>query len=191
MVANPQKISAMIRMSFRSLLLHKLRSLLTILGLVFGVSSVIIMLAIAEGAGLETQREIESLGIKNVIVRSEKPSDSAPIAEDNQVLEYGVNFDDMKRIRDTIDEVTGIAPLREFRYETRYLDRVLEARLVGIRPGYESANRLEMARGRFINQQDENSRANVCVLGAEVAEKLLPLPIARRSVEPISIEPRL
>ena len=62
MFDSPQKMIAMIRMSFRSLLLHKLRSLLTILGLVFGVCSVIIMQSIAEGAGLEAQREIEKNG---------------------------------------------------------------------------------------------------------------------------------
>lgn len=163
---------AMIRMSIRSLLLHKLRSLLTILGLVFGVSSVIIMLAIAEGAGLEAQREIEAMGIRNVIVRSKKPTDNAQVGEDNQVLEYGVTYEDMKRIQDTLKEVEHIAPLREFNYEARFKDRKLDARLVGIRPGYAQANRLEMAYGRFINQADLDSKSNVCVLGSEIAQKL-------------------
>ena len=75
LTARSAKLYAMVRMSLRSLLLHKLRSFLTILGLVFGVASVIIMLAIAEGAGLDAQRQIESLGINNVIVRSVKPTD--------------------------------------------------------------------------------------------------------------------
>ena len=175
MLGNPQKFAAMIRMSVRSLLLHKLRSLLTILGLVFGVSSVIVMLAIAEGAGLEAQREIESLGIRNIIVRSIKPTDSAPVTDDNQVLEYGLTFDDMKRIRDTLVEVEQIAPMREFRYEARFQDRAIESRVVGIRPGYEAANRLEMAFGRFINRTDLEKRANVCVLGADVAQRLFRL----------------
>jgi ABC-type lipoprotein release transport system permease subunit len=67
MLANPAKLLALVRMSLRSLMLHRLRSLLTILGLMIGVASVIIMLAIAEGAGKEAQRNIESLGIRNVI----------------------------------------------------------------------------------------------------------------------------
>ncbi len=169
---NPQKIVAMVRMSIRSLLLHKLRSFLTILGLVFGVSSVIVMLAIAEGAGLEAQRQIEALGIRNIIVRSEKPTDNALVTVDNQVLEYGITYEDMKRIRDTLEDVEHIAPLREFRYEARYRDRKLESRLVGIRPGYKEANGLRMAFGRFINHADVESKANVCVLGSEVAQRL-------------------
>ena len=62
-------------LAIRNLTLHKLRVLLTILGLIFGVSSVIAMLAIAEGASLEAQRQIASLGATNVIIRSKKPPD--------------------------------------------------------------------------------------------------------------------
>ena len=136
----------MIRMSLRSLLLHKLRSFLTILGLVFGVASVIIMLAIAEGAGLDAQRRIESLGINNVIVRSVKPTDAdRKEQKSDRTLEYGLTFDDLRRITQTIDTVRKIAPFREFRYETRYLDRMVEARLVGLEPDYAEANFLKMA----------------------------------------------
>ncbi len=62
-------------LAMRNLTLHKLRVLLTVLGLIFGVSSVIAMLAIAEGASLEAQRQIAALGATNVIIRSMKPSD--------------------------------------------------------------------------------------------------------------------
>ena len=167
LTARTAKLYAMIRMSLRSLLLHKLRSLLTILGLVFGVASVIIMLAIAEGAGLEAQREIESLGINNVIVRSIKPTDDDRKDQTNdRTLEYGLKFDDLRRIKETLQTVRKIAPFREFRYETRYLDQMVEARLVGLEPDYAEANFLKMAEGRFIEGGDVNSQANVCVLGA-------------------------
>ena len=150
-----KKISAMIKMSLRSLLLHKLRSLLTILGLVFGVASVIIMLAIAEGAGLDAQRQIESLGINNIIVRSQKPSEDERQQQNRTgVLEFGLTYLDMQRITETLDTVEQIAPFREFNYEARYLDRFTEARLVGIYPEYAEINRLEMAMGRFIENTD-------------------------------------
>ena len=109
------KLSAMVKMSLRSLMLHKLRSLLTILGLVFGVASVIVMLAIAEGAGLDAQRRIESLGINNIIVRSQKPSEDDRLQQNfSGVLEYGLTFLDMQRIRETLDTIDQIAPFREF-----------------------------------------------------------------------------
>ena len=173
LTARSAKLYAMVRMSLRSLLLHKLRSFLTILGLVFGVASVIIMLAIAEGAGLDAQRQIESLGINNVIVRSVKPTDEDRKQQTSErTLEYGLKFDDLRRISQTISTVKKIAPFREFRYETRYLDKMVEARLVGLEPDYAEANHLKMAEGRFIEGSDLNSQANVCVLGAELASKL-------------------
>ena len=177
MIDRWNKSLAMIRMSLRSLMLHKLRSLLTVLGLVFGVASVIIMLAIAEGAGLEAQRNIESLGIKNIIVRSIKPSeeDRPERANPNRVLEYGLTFSDMTRIRDTLDTVETIAPFREFRYETRYLEQAMEARLVGLEPEYATTNKLDMSRGRFIQESDLSNQTNVCVIGSEVAQKLFRL----------------
>lgn len=172
MFSNPAKLVALIRMSMRSLMLHKLRSLLTILGLVFGVASVVIMLSIAEGAGREAQRNIEALGIRNVIIRSVKPSGGDEEKERRGVYSYGLTYLDMRRLRETLTMVERIAPLREFRYEARYLDRSLESRLVGIEPDYQEANGLKMMIGRFIDSNDLNNQANVCVLGAEVAEKL-------------------
>ncbi len=165
------KIFAMTKMSLRSLLLHKLRSFLTILGLVFGVASVIIMLAIGEGAGMDAQRNIEALGINNIIVQSIKPSEDDRVQQQG-MLEYGLTFDDMQRIHETMDTVEQIAPFREFRYEARYLDRMTEARLVGLEPSYATANRLELAEGRFIEDGDLKSLANVCVLGSLLARKL-------------------
>ena len=168
-----KKISAMVRMSLRSLMLHKLRSFLTILGLVFGVASVIIMLSIAEGAGRDEIRRIESLGINNVIVRSIKPS-----GDDRQlqsgILEYGLTFVDMQRIEETLETVAAIAPFREFNYEARNLAQMLEVRLVGLEPSYAKTNGLEHASGRFNRQSDVESARSVCVLGVEVAQRLFP-----------------
>ena len=153
-------------------MLNKLRALLTVLGLVIGVASVIIMLSIAEGAGLEAQRQIESLGINNIIVRSVKPPQDDNQSERSYLLEYGVTYDDMRRINDTLTDVEDVAPFREFRHEARYLDRVTEARVVGVQSEYATTNRLEVVQGRFIERHDLQTTANVCVLGAELAAKL-------------------
>ena len=161
----------MTQMALRSLMLHKLRSLLTILGLVFGVASVIVMLAIAEGAGRDAQRQIEALGVNNVIVRSVKPSEENQSNE--EILEYGLTFDDIRRIKATLtDAINTIAPFREFVYEARFKDQATEARLVGVPPEYADINRLNLAAGRFIEQHDLNTINNVCVVGSELARKL-------------------
>src|SRR5437762_9418023 len=64
-----------IRLGIKTLWLHRLRSLLTMLGIVFGVCSVIAMLAIGEGASHEAQEQIKNLGSQNIILRSAKPPD--------------------------------------------------------------------------------------------------------------------
>ncbi len=73
----------------------------------------------------------------------------------------------MRRLKEMLPMVDRIAPLREFRYEARYLDRSLEARLVGIEPEYQQANTLKMLSGRLLDSIDPNTQANVCVLGAD------------------------
>lgn len=164
---------AMFQTAIRSLQMHQLRSFLTVLGLVFGVASVIIMLAVAEGASQESQRQIESLGVNNVILRSVKPP-----SERNQVnfrdfeLNYGLTYADLRRINETAQAASGATPLREFVHEARYGSNSLDARVVGIHPNYRAANRLSLARGRFIEQTDLKFAANVCVIGEELALKL-------------------
>ena len=167
------RYQAMIKTAFRSLQMHKLRSLLTVLGLVFGVASVIVMLAVAEGASQESQRQIESLGVNNVIIRSVKPqNDKAQVNFRNFEMNYGLTYDDLQRIQETMDNIVGATPLREFVHNTRNGANEIDARVVGVYPDYKIANRLELARGRFIEQNDLKYANNVCVIGEELALKL-------------------
>ncbi|MCA9065345.1 MAG: ABC transporter permease, partial [Planctomycetaceae bacterium] len=166
----------LLRTATRSLLLHKLRSFLTMLGLVFGVASVIVMLAIAEGAAFEAQQQIESLGVRNVIVRSRKPveDEQSRNSESQRVLAYGLTWDDLDRIRTTIDVAERVTPLREFRQEVRHLSRSLEGRVVGVTPDYLELASASLQSGRFIEPIDLTRYHNVCVIGSELADKLFP-----------------
>ncbi|MEO0278990.1 MAG: ABC transporter permease, partial [candidate division WOR-3 bacterium] len=86
------QISSTIRLGIKNLMLHKLRSLLTMLGIVFGVCSVIAMLAIGEGASYEAQQAIKKLGSHNIILRSVKPPQALQQSTFVQsfVLDYGL-----------------------------------------------------------------------------------------------------
>ncbi|HVR34855.1 MAG TPA: ABC transporter permease [Methylomirabilota bacterium] len=88
-----------IRLGLRSLLQHKLRSFLTLLGLVFGVGSVIAMLAVGEGASQQTLEEIRKLGSNNIIIQSKKPveEESSQISQVRMSV-YGLTYDDQRRI---------------------------------------------------------------------------------------------
>lgn len=168
----------------RSLTLHKLRSFLTVLGLVFGVASVIVMLAIGEGASLEAQRQIESLGVRNIIVRSRKPPQENKQQDgtnDSFILIYGLTYDDLDRIQSTVPTVTAVIPLREFPKDVRHLQYESPARIVGATPDYATMNSLSISTGRFLRPIDIEMFRNVCVIGSELAEKLFPVsnPVGR------------
>jgi putative ABC transport system permease protein len=167
-----------IALALRNLTLHKLRVLLTILGLIFGESSVIAMLAIAEGASAEAQRQIAELGATNVIVRSTKPMDDVnPSRQQNNesfILKFGLTYKDFDRIVETIPTVTGATPLREFRQNLRHEAQEIEGRVVGVNPDFLRLTNQHMAQGRFIGDSDVFYLANVVVIGSEVSEKLFP-----------------
>ena len=184
-----------IALAIRNLTLHKLRVFLTILGLIFGVSSVIAMLAIAEGASLEAQRQIAELGATNVIVRSTKPIDEVnPSKQQNNdsfIFKYGLTYKDFERIVETMPTVTGATPLREFRQSLRHLDQEIEGRVVGVNPDFLSLTNQKMDEGRFLTDADLFYCANVVVIGAEVAEKLFPYGDPAGQDDPDRREPLL
>ena len=103
-----------LRLGMKSLLLHKLRSGLTVLGIVFGVAAVISMLAVGEGASREAQERYQQLGAVNIIIRSVKPSEEAQAAGGRpaRMLNYGLNYADFDRIMDTVPTIQKALPIR-------------------------------------------------------------------------------
>jgi ABC-type antimicrobial peptide transport system permease subunit len=113
------RLDTIVVLSLRNLTLHKFRVLLNLLGLIFGVSSVIAMLAITEGARLDTKRQFSALGATNIIIRSIQPDDdvdpSQQQTDDSDVSAFGVTYADLARIMSTISTVVSATPLREYR----------------------------------------------------------------------------
>lgn len=163
-----------VQLALKSLMLHKLRSGLTVLGIVFGVFSVIAMLAIGEGASQQAQKQVLELGANNVIVRAVKPpQETASTGTNSRVLRYGLLRSDYRLLSRTIPTVTNTIPIREIRKESRYLHRSMSnSRIVGCTPDYLQVNHIKMARGRFISEQDLKMKANVAVLANGTAETL-------------------
>ena len=107
-------IARTFKLGVKSLGLHKMRSGLTVLGIVFGVCSVVAMLSIGEGASWEAQEQIRQMGSNNIIIRSVKPPEEQQVAaEMSFVVEYGLTYQDAERIRNTIPSVVVEAPARE------------------------------------------------------------------------------
>jgi len=197
-----------IQLALKSLLLHKLRSGLTTLGIVFGVFSVIAMLAIGEGASKQAQEQVLSLGATNIIVRSVKPPDDPSARQSSgggrggmAPLRYGLTRQDFKVLSETIPNLTGngLVPVRELPMEVRHRDKVMNCRVVGCTADYLEMNHLALAKERFVSDRDASDMANVAVLAQETAETLFPIEnpigqaiqIANRAYRVVGImEPR-
>src|SRR5438445_6198578 len=109
---SPHRLLQLVRLSFQSLVLHRLRSVLTVLGIVLGVASVIIMLAIGEAARFEAVQQISQLGATNIIVRSVKPPDDGKQDPDDFIIKYGVTLADVDRLQSTLPTIKSLAPQR-------------------------------------------------------------------------------
>ncbi len=164
----------------KSLLLHPLRSLLTVLGIFIGVASVIWLLAIGEGISIKAQEQIKGLGADNIIVRSIKPPD-ASLTMSRGPTPYGITRNDYDKLVATIPTIKRALPIREIRRQFRYADRMLDGRLVGCTPEYADVTLLVVDRGHFITDADLIKKENVCVLAAETAAVLFPFenPVGR------------
>ena len=167
------RIIRIVRLALKSLLLHKLRSGLTMLGIVFGVFSVIAMLAIGEGASAQAQRQVLELGATNVIVRSVKPpTEVVQSSSGSRVLSYGLLRSDYKILTNTLPTIVKAVPIREVDREIRHLKEAMTARVVGCTADYLEMNHLQLTQGRFLTNSDQEKLLNVAVIANEVANTL-------------------
>ncbi len=174
-VFSPAKLRRSVGLAVRSLWLHKLRAALSVLGIVIGTSAVIALMAFGKGSMQDALNDIKRQGATNIIVRSVKPPDDSATASRTFVAAYGLKFGDLDRFTTFDDSLVRIVPMRVFPTEVRYLDRIdSKGRLVATTPGYTDVNQLHLASGRFLMPEDEHTMANVCVLGAVVADRLFP-----------------
>jgi len=169
------RVKRTMKMGFKSLWLHKLRSMLTMLGIIFGVLSVIVMMAIGEGASFQAQEQIRQLGSHNIIVTSVKPPEEGSVAtEQTWALKYGLTYLDAERIRTTVPDVEVIVPARNIRKHIRNRSRRVDGNVVGTVPWYCDVANRTVARGRFLGDVDMRRHAPVCVLNEPVARALFP-----------------
>jgi putative ABC transport system permease protein len=175
------RLADTIRLGLRSLAAHRLRSLLTALGIVLGVASVIVMLAIGEAARFQALKQLEDLGAKTIILRSAKPVDDPSQQTGVDLLAFGLTYTDLARIQTTFETVEDAIPMREYRKNVRNGEHQLEARILGVTPDFLKQNNIRLAIGRQIDDLDERRFDNVAILGAGAAETLFPTqhPIGR------------
>ena len=181
-VASVQRLVRTTQLGVKSLWLRKLRSLLTVLGIVFGVCSVIAMLAIGEGLSYEAQEQIRRLGSNNIILRSVKPAEERrTTTERTYVVEYGLTYEDINRIKLTIPSVEILVPSRNIRKDVWNGPQRVDCDIVGTVPWYQEMRNHHVEHGRFFTDAELEASVNVCVLGHGLPEALFPIddPVGR------------
>ena len=178
------------RLGIKSLALHPLRTILTMLGILIGVWAVILLTAISQGASDQVQKQIESLGANTIIVRSQKPPEEKMAGR--RAAQYGLLRSDLEKIIGGVPTIKTAIPIREIRRQFTYRDQVVDGRLVGCTPLYADVNHLKIreAGGRFLCDTDGLISDTVCVVSAGVAERLFPYeePLGKRVYVPESTD---
>ncbi|MEM7475104.1 MAG: ABC transporter permease [Planctomycetota bacterium] len=168
------------KVGMKNLLLHKLRSLLTLLGVILGVGSVIAMLAVGEGSKKEALERIRNLGANNVIIRSVRPTiesqpDSGAKATGGSsgYDEFGLNYEDLDRLKSTLPTIQRAVPVALSNFDiSRQQRRIPNARVLGTNPQFLEIKKLDVQRGRFLTSVDIHNSWNVVVLADGAARQL-------------------
>ncbi|MBP5319826.1 MAG: ABC transporter permease [Kiritimatiellae bacterium] len=146
------------------------------LGMVFGVGSVIAMLAVGEGASQQALESIKRLGSENIMVMSVKPTSEegrSSGAQHGKLAVYGLLYSDEDRIRETVPGVVLTVPARMTRRMARVGERQLELRVVETEPTWFDVVQRPVMDGRVLSENDLRMRSNVCVLTEHGVRRLL------------------
>ncbi len=164
-----------VKLGLNNLRLHKLRSLLTSLGIIFGVGAVICMLSISEGASADEMRMIELLGTRNIIVNSVKPPASQEVSSGNsRLMEFGITRADVKIIEETVPHIAHIVPLKTVSFGVHHGEFKAPFSVLGTTPDFFDVVNVTISRGRSLTTQDMIGTANICIIGDDVRKKLFP-----------------
>jgi len=155
----------------RNLARHKLRTSLTMLGMIFGVGAVIAMLSIGAGGEKKAMETIGRLGLRNVIVRAKeiKPDDRAELRKKS----LGVSLRDAEAIREAVPNVERVLPRVDVKpYKILSPTGKTKGKVIGISSHYRDVATVKLAEGRFFDARDEAEHAQVCVIGPEIRRNL-------------------
>lgn len=165
------KLHEVLMISWKSLAANKSRSLLTMLGVIIGVAAVIVMMAVSAGTEATIAENIQGLG-SNLIFIYNAMMRGGPMGG-SQSDSTGLVYDDVDAIRDEIDGVAGVAVEQSSNETVKFGSSALESvSIVGTTPDYTTVRDVQVAEGRFFNQNELERTQKVVILGASIADEL-------------------
>ncbi|MBC7785175.1 MAG: ABC transporter permease [Burkholderiales bacterium] len=168
------------RLGLKNLYLHRLRTLLTALGIIIGVAAVIIMVAIGEGSKREALRQMQALGARNVLIRSIRPPEGTEGSR-SRLLEYGLREADLAKVRG-IPGLDRVVPMRDTKKRASLGGKQFPAvNVIATTSELFPVINLRLSEGSFFTALHEQQQAPVCVIGAGAARQIFPSedPIGR------------
>jgi macrolide transport system ATP-binding/permease protein len=165
------RLRTAVTIALRGVLLHKLRSFLSVLGIVFGIGAIIAMLAIGAGAKQEIVEQIALLGTTNITVKAVIPSEDT-VTTGKEQLSQGLTYGDVKRIAQVSPSIAHLAAVRILSSQVQHQRRLVQARIVGTAPDYQYTGNLSVRQGRYLTSTDETEMQRVCVLGPDIQQEL-------------------
>ncbi|MGE5659000.1 MAG: ABC transporter permease [Actinomycetota bacterium] len=156
-----------IKMAVKTLTANKLRSTLTVLGIVIGNASVVAMIGIGQGAQTFTQEKVESLGANLLYVFIESQNTEGGSGEIPQLL-----LSHAQAIAAQAPDVKVVSPMISSNLQLSYRSRTSKAMVQGVTPGFLQARNMSVTSGRFWDETEQRQNTTVVVLGASLKEKL-------------------
>jgi putative ABC transport system permease protein len=157
-----------IRISFRALAANKLRSGLTMLGIIIGVAAVVALMSIGRGATRSVTSRVEGLGSNLIAITSARVVRATGIAAQTSPLLYS----DYQAIAKEVSNVVGISPVFQTNAQVAYGNNSSSFGITGVTPSFALVQAYTLAQGRFISNNDNSSEARVVVLGSQAASDL-------------------
>lgn len=159
-------------LGLQNLLQHKLRSLLTMLGMIFGVAAVVSMLSIGAGAQQQVMAFIEQMGVHNIILEAQEANNFQELQKVRK-LSPGLSFQDLRVIRSNVPGIAQSSARKKFT-PTKMLPKPQREMPVvyGVSPSYQKVANLHVTSGRFFESDEDDRAAPVCVLGQSAKTNL-------------------
>jgi putative ABC transport system permease protein len=164
-----------IEIAVESIVSNKLKSMLTALGIIFGVAAVIAMLAIGKGAKQEIMEQMKMVGVNNIlinpIVQDQTSSSSEDTEKQTKKFSRGLSMLDVEAIRETLPSVKRISPEISFNSVAMMNGVKYTAKLVGVSNDYFYLYNLPLVAGAVFNKYQEENGIQVCIIGANIRAK--------------------
>lgn len=175
-----ERVLANLYIAIEAVFANKMRSILTALGIIFGVAAVIAMLAIGNGAQSEILEQIRLVGVNNIVIEpiieqtEENLAESSSTGKEKKKFSPGLTLKDVEAINDIVPTIQRLSP--EIVLETYLIKNGIRrsAKLVGVEPNYFELSAFELSNGKMFNEQQLVKGAPVCIIGKSIQTKFFP-----------------